>query len=120
MVNYNLFREHEGIRGQRPAEMTGVNPPFTEWADIVRDAPKLWQGGKANLVVSTLADAADKADRRGQSAAGPNVHFVPDPTLRRCPKGETESDGLDDYPLSPPNPLRPRNSRVKTGWRLPQ
>ncbi len=119
VVNYNLFREHEGIGGQHPAEMAGVNPPFKEWADVVRNAPALREGKPANRI-PTLADVADLADRHGPATAPPTTHFVPDRTLRRRPKGETESDDPDDYPLSPPNPLAPRNPRVKTGWRLPR
>ena len=108
VVNYNLFREHEGVDGQRPAEMAGVNPPFQEWADIVRHAPALRECRTVNPVVPTLADVADRADRHGPATtASPTTHFVPDRTLRRRPKGETESDDPDEYPLSPPNHYGP-------------
>lgn len=125
LVNYNMFREHEGIRGLTPAEMAGVNPGFGEWGDVVRIAAtdtgrKTDDERRAAQPVKTLADAADQSPRHGPETAGPNVHFVRDPTLRRRPKGETESDDPDDYPLSPPNPLRPRTPRVKTGWRMPR
>ena len=118
-VNYNLFREHEGIGLQTPAEMAGVNPPFDDWDSVVRHSA-VHGRRQPSEPISTMATAADQSPRRGPETAGPNVHFVPDPTLRRRPKGETESDDPDDYPLSPPNPLRPRTPRVKTGWRLPR
>ena len=119
IINYNLFREHEGIGGQRPAEMAGVNPPFEEWEDAVKDAALKGGRQKASNPLPTMVEVVD-AQRRGPNTAGPDVLFVPDSTLRRRPKGETESDDPDDYPLSPPNPSRPRNPRVKTGWRLPR
>ena len=117
VLQYNLFSEHEGIGDRTPAEMAGVRPPFTKWADVVSNAPTLRERGKANAI-STLADVADKADRHGETTAPPTTHFVRDPTLRRRPKGETESDDPDDYPLSPPSRLPPRRNRVRTGWNL--
>lgn len=117
VLQYNLFSKHEGIDDRTPASMAGVNPPFTEWADVVRHAPTLQKGGKRQIV-ATLADAADKADRHGKNTAPPTTHFVQDPTLRRRPKGETESDDPDEYPLSRPSRLRPRRNRVRTGWNL--
>ena len=104
LINYNLFREHEGIKGQTPSEMAGVNPPFTEWADVVRVAATN-TGRKSSDPLPTLADVADRADRHGEQTAPSTTHFVRDPTLRRRPKGETESDDPDEYPLSRPGPL---------------
>ena len=117
-INYNLFREHEGIKGQTPSEMAGVNPPFTEWADVVR-VEATDTNRKSSNPLPTLADVTDRADRHGEQTAPPTTHFVRDPTLRRRPKGETESDDPDEYPLSPPGPLPLRRSKVRTGWQLP-
>ena len=116
-VNYNLFREHEGIKGQTPAEMAGISAPFSEWADVVRVAATDTKREKANPL-PTLADVADRADRYGENTAPPTTHFVRDPTLRRRPKGETESDDPDEYPLSRPSRLPPRRNRVRTGGNL--
>lgn len=115
VVNYNLFREHEGVDGQRPAEMAGVNPPFTEWADIVRNAPALREGGRVNPVL-TMADVVD-AKGRDESDALPNVHFVPDRTVRRRPKGETESDDPDDLPFLRQNKLPPKPTPRRNWFR---
>ena len=38
VINYNLFRGHEALDDKTPAEAAKVNPPFREWADVVRDA----------------------------------------------------------------------------------
>ena len=36
-LNYNLFRKHESLRNQTPGHRAKVNPPFSEWADVVKD-----------------------------------------------------------------------------------
>ena len=90
VVQYNLFSDHEGIDDRRPAEMAGVTPPFGEWADIVRNAPALREGRKANLMPS-LAEVADRAERQ-------SPRIVPDSTQRRRPKGETDSDDDEEWP----------------------
>ncbi len=36
VLQYNLFRGHEALRDQTPGERAKVNPPFTEWADVVK------------------------------------------------------------------------------------
>ena len=35
-LNYNLFRKHETLGNKTPGERAKVNPPFTEWADVVK------------------------------------------------------------------------------------
>ena len=94
-INYNLFREHEGVKGRPPAEMAGVNPPFKEWADVVRvaatDTTK-----KANKPAPTLSEVADRAER----AKNRSPRIVQDPAQRRRPKGETDSDNEEEWPRS--------------------
>ena len=99
-VNYNVIREHEGIKFQTPAEMAGVNPPFTEWADVVRVAAT---DTKRKGDAPDLAEVADRAERHGESTAPPTTHFVPDTTRRRRPKGETDTDDPDEE--WPPTPV---------------
>ena len=94
-INYNLFREHEGVKGQTPAEMAGVNPPFDDWDGVVRDAAVKGRRPPSEPI-TTLADVADRADRHGENTAPITTHFVRDSTLRRRPKGETESDDPDE------------------------
>ena len=95
--------------------MAGRKSPFKEWADIVRNAPALREGRKGRA--PTIPDVADKAARLGPATAPPTTIFIPDSTARLRPKGETESDDPDDYPLSPSSPS-PRRSKVRTGWNL--
>ncbi len=93
-INYNLMRDHEGIKGQRPAEMAGVSAPFTEWADVVRIAATDTERKREAQPAPTLAVEADHAER---SKPG-NPRIVPDSTQRRRPTGETDSDDDEDWP----------------------
>ena len=98
-VNYNVIREHEGIKFQTPAEMAGVNPPFTEWADVVRVAAT---DTKRKRDVPDMAEVADRAERHGESTAPPTTRFVPDTVRRVRPKGETDTDDPDEeWPPAP-------------------
>ncbi len=36
VLNYNLFRNHESLRNQTPGHRAKVEPPFKEWADVVK------------------------------------------------------------------------------------
>lgn len=36
VLNYNVFRPHEGLKGKTPAEAALVFPPFKEWEDLAR------------------------------------------------------------------------------------
>ena len=35
-LDYNLFRDHESMNGNPPGQAAKVNPPFNEWADVVK------------------------------------------------------------------------------------
>ena len=35
-LDYNLFRDHESMDGEPPGQAAKVNPPFNEWADVVK------------------------------------------------------------------------------------
>ena len=34
VLNYNLFRPHESLKGKTPAEVAGIRVPFKEWEDF--------------------------------------------------------------------------------------
>ena len=93
-LTYNLFREHEGIDNQTPGEMAKVKAPFKQWEDVVKQHPPAEEQPKTERR-NAAAELSD-ARLRDETTAGPNVHFVPDPTRRRRPKGETDSDDPDE------------------------
>ena len=35
-LDYNLFRDHVSMDGEPPGQTAQVNPPFNEWADVVK------------------------------------------------------------------------------------
>ena len=35
-LDYNLFRDHQFMNGKPPGQAAKVNPPFNEWADVVK------------------------------------------------------------------------------------
>ena len=41
VLTYNHFRGHESLRNQTPGKRAKVSPPFTEWADVVKDGAAL-------------------------------------------------------------------------------
>ena len=93
-LTYNLFREHEGIDGQTPGEMAKVKAPFKQWEDVVKQHPPAEE--QPNTERRNTAAELSNARLRDEETAGPNVHFVPDTTRRRRPKGETDSDDPDE------------------------
>lgn len=41
VIDYNLFRPHEGLKGKTPGEVARVRAPFKEWEDFAKlDASK--------------------------------------------------------------------------------
>ena len=38
-LDYNFFRDHESMNGNPSGQAAKVNPPFNEWADVVKDEP---------------------------------------------------------------------------------
>ena len=53
-VNYNLFRKHESLRNKPPASRALKDPPFTEWADVVKG-----DAVEPQLVLDTAPRRAD-------------------------------------------------------------
>ena len=49
VLTYNLFRGHESLRNKTPGERAKVNPPFKEWADVVKDGAASLPAIKAEM-----------------------------------------------------------------------
>ena len=93
-LTYNLFREYEGIDYQTPAGKANVNAPFQQWEDVVKQHPPSEEQPKTGERNGT-AELSDARLRDEETARG-NVTFLPDPTRRIRPKGETDTDDPDD------------------------
>ena len=59
VIDYNLFREHESLKGRTPGEAAKVSAPFKEWEDVVRASPSEDRARTARIrdARARLADA---------------------------------------------------------------
>ena len=59
VIDYNLFREHESLKGRTPGEAAKVSAPFTEWEDVVKASPSEDRARTARIrdARARLADA---------------------------------------------------------------
>ena len=64
-LDYNLFRDHESMNGNPPGQAAKVNPPFNEWADVVK--------GRANPESAGPAGSAGATSVRIGMPAGSDV-----------------------------------------------
>ena len=91
VLDYNLFREHEGLGGRTPGEAAKVNAPFQEWADVVR---------------------ADLANRPANSPKAPPQQIVPVVQVvdmspaRQRESGRPERVKVTGQRRLPPSPVR--------------
>ena len=42
LIHYNFFRPHQTLQGRTPAEVAGVQLPYDNWAEVVREGKKEW------------------------------------------------------------------------------
>ena len=64
-LDYNLFRDRESMDGEPPGQAAKVNPPFNEWADVVK--------GRANLESAGPTVSAGATSMRVEIPAGVDV-----------------------------------------------
>ena len=103
-VNYNLFRKHEALKNKPPASKALADPPFTEWADVV----------KGDAVEPQLIDAAPRR------ADGPKPELKelkppkPQKSSRESSKGGTATPRIPRLPkakVRTPTATRKRRSK---------
>ena len=69
VLDYNLFREHESLGGKTPGEVANVNPPFKEWADVVRaDLGRRASKPPKSVGASNCADGGSGGNASGEEA----------------------------------------------------
>ena len=118
-LDYNLFRDHQSMDGEPPGQAAKVNPPFNEWADVVkgRDHPK--SAGPEVSAGATLmrveipagVDVALEVDSDPVSNRKPipdGVDVVPEVYSDPVPNRKPIPDGVDVVPevYSDPVPNR--------------
>ena len=94
-LNYNLFRKHESLKNKPPASLALKDPPFSEWADVVKEdavepqlvlktaAPRL--ADEPKLELQALTPPKPTKSSRGSGSTGTGA-----PRLGRAPKVKTK------------------------------
>ncbi len=99
-IQYNLFRDHESLRGDTPGKRAKVGAPFTEWADVVRQGTGTRR--KSRKKETERAGVASPA----RSKSGPESK--PLGLSGRTPKRSRKRPTL-----AKPKPVLPKASRAK-------
>ena len=89
-ITYNLFRGHHSLGNDHPAQRAKVNPPFKEWADVVKGdaaSPKpvnLEARRTSKVKMPKIQPPKIALEKRNEAAASP----IPPSAFRR----DAESD----------------------------
>ena len=97
-LDYNLFRDHESMDAKPPGQAAKVNPPFNEWADVVKGRAHPESAGPAGRTGAT----SDRIEMPAGSDVAQEVYRDPVPKRKPIP------DGVDVVPdvYSDPVPKR--------------
>ena len=124
-VNYNLFRKHESLKNKPPASKALADPPFTEWADVVKGdavepqlvlaAPRRTEGPKVKLKESSMPTKPRRPQRSSRASCVSKTAAAGIPrTLKATkPKRETTRSAKQH----PYYKLRQRARRAHRGGR---
>ena len=107
VLTYNHFKGHHSLRDQTPGYRAKVNPPFKEWADVVK--------GEAAPPIPKV-----KAETRPDSQPKPKLPVLPADQVDQPKLGEpiTEAAAVEKGRRTKPEPrpvvpqLRPPKKRV--------
>ena len=76
-LTYNLFRGHESLGNKTPGDRAKVNPPFKEWADVVK------AGAASRPAIKAATRPASPKEPARVKAAAASVATAPGERLRR-------------------------------------
>ncbi len=126
-LNYNLFRKHESLKNKPPASKALKDPPFTEWADVVKgDAvePQLVaaETRRADVPQQLKSEAAPATEKGKQSLRlkTPSDSRKPRPTrtpVQPRPKATKPKVKRRSVKQHPAYKLRQRERRKHRGGR---
>ena len=102
-LTYNLFRGHESLRNKTPGEKAKVNPPFKEWADVVK--------AEAVPLPQLKADARPKSEptspprpklpaRQVASLAAPKPRAAPKRAVRKASQKQVSPRKQGQHPVA--------------------
>ena len=118
-LQYNLFRDHESLRGDRPGKRAKVNPPFTEWSDVV----KAGAASRRKVKAGTRPASRSKPKSPQPEAAPVREARERKPLREITPEGERRRKPGSGSRLRMPKPAyprasgaKPRKQKVKPPW----
>ena len=102
-ITYNHMRGHESLNNETPGKRAKANPPFTEWADVVKEdavSPQIVSEARLASVPQLKPDAK------------------PEPTKRASPRQSgTDSVSRTPRPAKVPTTPRPQKATTKAKGR---
>ena len=103
VLTYNLFRGYEALRSQTPGERAKVNPPFKEWADVVKAG-----AASRRQVKAETRPASRSKPKSPQPEAAPAPEAKGRKPLREIsPEGERGQRARKRSRLKMPKPVHP-------------
>ena len=105
-LDYNLFRDHESMDAKPPGQAARVNPPFKEWADVVKGRANPKSAGPAVRAGAT----SDRIEMPAGSDVVKDVYIDPVPNRKPIPDG-VDVAGKVDSDLAPKRPRVRRKRR---------
>ena len=112
-LQYNLFRDHESLRGDTPGKRAKVGAPFTEWADVVRQGT----GTRRKSRKKETEGAGAVSPAPSQSGPGPAGEGLK--LKGRTPKRSKTSKLRKPQPVLPKTSMR-NKPRVPAGFDPPR
>ena len=108
-LDYNLFRDHESMDGEPPGQTAKVNPPFNDWADVVKgrahpkSAGPTVSAGATSVSIETPAGSdvaleVDSDNRLKRKPIPDGVDVAPEVYSDPVPKRKHIPDGVDVAP----------------------
>ena len=116
VLTYNQFRGHESLRDQTPGSRAKVEPPFKEWADVVK------AGAASRPTITETRPASRPKPKSPQPEAAPVAPRGRRP-LREAGADERRHRAKKRPKLAAPKPVfpkvagdKPRRPRVAPPW----
>ena len=76
VLDYNLFKDHEALKGKTPGEVADVGAPFWEWADVTRSGTRKRPSNPNLALAKPKIRATRRARRQTPSKKLPSLASV--------------------------------------------
>ncbi len=106
VLTYNHFKGHESLRDDTPGQRAEVNPPFKEWADVV----KAGAASRREVKAETRPASQSKSKSPQPEAAPAREAKGRKPLKQAGPEGEKRRKPGSHVRLKAPKPMLPKAS----------